>query len=537
MHDHAPATPTHKIMQWSFILVLAFFLTACQPAQTTSQLISVTITADGSQKSTEVTPGSTVSMALEQAGVNITNLDKVDPPAFTAITAPANIRVTRVQEVFEVKEDTIPFTRQTVRNESLPEGETLLIQPGQNGVQQITYRRLMEDGIEVSNTVFKTVVLTEAMPEIVMVGVQTPFMTIAIPGNLAYISNGNAWIMEGSTGDRRPLVTTGDLDGRIFSISPGGDWLLYSRKSDKDPAEEINTLWVISLTEKSPQPVPLRVSNVVHFADWMPGAAMTIVYSTVEPRASAPGWQANNDLYSISIGGNGGILGSSEIIPANIGGLYGWWGTQFFWSPDGSQLAYSRPDSIGLVDMEAAQFLPLVDVLPLQTRSDWAWVPSIGWTQDTSLIYTVTHTPMTGLASPETSPLFDVTAINVDTAQAITIAPQSGMFAYPNPSPYLPGEPAYIAYLQAIFPDQSETSRYHLILMDRDGSNRRTVFPPEGSQGLEPQNIIWSPDGQANNTGVWVAFIYQGNLWILDPQTGESKQITGDGSIGKIDWK
>ena len=54
----------------------------------------------------------------------------------------------------------------------------------------------------------------------------------------------------------------------------------------------------------------------------------------------------------------GSVLSDEEIIGTNSGGIYGWWGTQFAWSPDGSSLAYSRPDEIGLVDIQTGAFLP-----------------------------------------------------------------------------------------------------------------------------------------------------------------------------------
>jgi hypothetical protein len=71
-----------------------------------------------------------------------------------------------------------------------------------------------------------------------MVGVQKPFTPMPIPGKLVYIASGNAWIMEESTGNRRPVVTTGDLDGQIFSLSPKGEWLLFSRKVKEETGSE-----------------------------------------------------------------------------------------------------------------------------------------------------------------------------------------------------------------------------------------------------------------------------------------------------------
>jgi hypothetical protein len=52
---------------------------------------------------------------------------------------------------------------------------------------------------------------------------------------------------------------------------------------------------------------------------------------------------------------------------------------------------------------------------------------------------------------------------------------------------------------------------------------------------LKPQQVVWSPD--INNSNPEIAFIAQGNLMFVDPITGAVQQITGDGSISKIDWK
>lgn len=516
--------------------LLGILIAGCAPPPNSDQ-ISVSIFVDGDQKLVKVPGGATVQFALDQQGIVLENLDRVNPPTYTLLSDQDVIQVTRVQEAFEVEETTIPFERQTVRNESLPEGQTLLIQPGANGIQQNTYRILIENEIEVSRAFFKSTTLEEARPEIVMVGVQTPFMAVPITGSLAYTSAGNAWIIRDTTGERRPLVTTGDLDGRVFSLSPDGEWLLYSRKSDGEPGESLNTLWVVSTTQQSPRPINLRIHNVAHFADWEPNAtALTFAYSTVEPRPTAPGWQANNDLHLVTITSAGNIIQSRQVIEANSGGIYGWWGTSYSWAGNGSQLAYARPDSVGLVDFEEDQLKPLLEIIPYQTRSDWAWVPPIGWSEDGGILYVVTHAAMAGLTSAEASPLFDVSAVILESGHVVKLIPQSGMFAYPAPSPYLNDESFYLASLQAIFPDQSESSRYRLLLMNQDGSNRQTIFPPPGSPGMEPQQVVWQPSSAGNNTP-WLAIIYQGDLWLLNAETGQAQQITGDGSIGKIDWK
>jgi hypothetical protein len=524
---------------WGFTVILAalLLLTACGPltAEATGSQITIQIEADGSTNSILVSSGVTVKAAVQQAGLDIGNLDRITPPSQTILTAPTSIKITRVTETFEIEERIIPFQRQTVRNESLPEGQTLLIQPGINGVQQITHRILKENGVETSNAIFKSINLSDPVPEIIMVGVQTPFTAIPISGTIVYLTSGNAWVMQGTTGERRPLVTTGDLDGRVFSLSADSKWLLYTRAAGEGK-DYINSLWALEIDRDPLKPIYMRADNIIHFAQWIPGSSIRVAYSTVEPREIAPGWQANNDLQTITINPNGIVLAQREIIESNSGGIYGWWGTNFAWSNDGNYLAFARPDSIGFVDLENGSFVDLIDLIPLQTRSDWAWVPGLGWSPDSTILYTVNHAAMSGLASNEISPLFDLTAISLDDNLEIPLIPQSGMFAYPMPSPRLEGNRFLVAYLQAVFPDQSETSRYRLMIMDRDGSNRQAIFPPQGAPGLEPQTVVWSksaPDGSLP----WLAIVYQGNLWLVDPSTNQAKQITGDGSIGKIDWQ
>lgn len=518
------------------ILLLGLLVTGCFPAQPPTQVsYPISIQVDGKKIAVTVPAGTTAQVAIDKAGVKLNPLDRSQPAGYTVLAPGDEIQVVRVREVFENKENTIPFDRQNVKNESLPEGQTLLIQSGVNGVEQVTYRQVFENDKEVSRSVFKSVTLSEPKPEIVMVGVQKPFTPIQIPGRLVYLAGGNAWVMEKDTGQRRPLVTSGDLDGRVFSLSPDSGFLLFTRKSTKAAVDEINTLWMVSLDDSDPKPVNLRVSNIVHFASWVPGRGLTISYSTVEPRATAPGWQANNDLTITTYNPNGIIIETKKIIDANTGGVYGWWGTTYAWSPDGSRLAYARPDGIGMVDLDKNGLAPLVEITPYQTGADWAWVSGLSWAPNHRVLYFVTHPAKAGMDNKEGSPLFDLTAEVMDNGPTLTLSPQSGMFSYPVVSPMLADKSFHLAFLQSIFPEQSDTGRYRLVVMDRDGSNRTVVFPPEGLPGIEPQQVAWSrqpfPKG-----GHWIALTYQGNLWLINPDTQEAQQVTGDGLIKRLDW-
>jgi resuscitation-promoting factor RpfB len=518
-------------------VILLGLLSGCvSPQAPGEENITVWIEVKDTQVEVTLPLGATVQNALDEIALQVGILDKVRPPTFTTLSDGDRIQVVEVREVFEIEEVVIPFQSQTVRNESLPEGQRRLIQAGENGIQQITYRQIFEDEVPGPRTIFRSTVFKEAKPEILMVGVQAPFAPISLPGTLAYLTAGNAWVMENTTGERRAVVNTGDLDGRVFRLSPDGDWLLYTRRAGDDEPDAINSLWALALREESAAPIDLNVNNIVHFADWAPGKNLTVAYSTVEPRSTAPGWQANNDLHTVTINRSGTVQKPQELIEANFGGIYGWWGTHFAWSPDGEQIAYARPDSIGWVDLEEQEFVQLKEIIPLQTRSDWAWVPGIEWSLDSSLIYMVAHVPLSGLASDEASPLFDVCAVILESKRSVCLVAKTGMFAYPTPSPALLNGDFVVAYLQAVFPEKSESSRYRLMLMDQDGSDRRLMFPPEGSPGFEPQKIVWGPV-PAGSRQLWLSIIYQGNLWLINPHTGLAQQITGDGSIAKIDWK
>lgn len=515
------------------ILLLLSLITSCRSPQVGSE-INIHIAVDGQTLEANIPAGSTTAQALELSGVALGSLDKTEPPLYTVLSNGDTITLTRVEEVFETEQNVIPFERQIVRNETLPEGETRLVQAGVNGLEEVTYRRILEDKVEISRNVVKTSILKDALPEIVMVGAQASFVPLNIPGTLAYIAGGNAWIMEGSTANRRVIVSTGDLDGRIFTLSPNGEYLVFTRRSTKPADEEINTLWAVRTKNLEPKLISLQARNVVHFASWIPGTN-SVAFSTVEPRSTAPGWQANNDLYRVSITAGGS---PRRLLYPNSGGVYGWWGMSFAFAPDG-RLAYARPDGIGLVDQDGGYLKPLLGITPYNSHSDWAWIPPLVWSPDGNSLYFVSHAPAPAPISGEESPYFDLSAVSFSNEAAVSVVNSAGMFSYPAISPIRSNgrEKAFqVAYLQSIFIEQSDTSRYRLMVMDRDGSNGRALFPPADTNGLEPQTPVWAPAQLEGQTGDYIAVVYQGNLWLIDSGSGSAYQVTGDGLITQIDW-
>jgi uncharacterized protein YabE (DUF348 family) len=168
-----------------FFLLAFTLLTSCRSPQVSSPDITINISADGVVKKITVPAGSTVAQAFQTAGITVSTLDRTDPPTYTVLNNGDTITLTRVKETFETDEQVIPFEKQVARNESLPEGETRLVQPGANGKMELTYRTVTENGVETSRSIVKSVILQEAVPEIVMVGAQSSFAPLQIPGKLA----------------------------------------------------------------------------------------------------------------------------------------------------------------------------------------------------------------------------------------------------------------------------------------------------------------------------------------------------------------
>ena len=532
----------------SFIFLFIFIaIWGCSALRVTQELITVSINSDDRDIQLNITSGSTVQEALNSANIKLGDLDKVEPPLYTVLSYNSKINIVRVREEYYIEQVIIPFEHQELRNEALPEGERRLSQPGVNGLEEITYHRVFEDNVEVSNNAVKSIVLQEAIPEVVMIGSRSTFASINIPGKIAYLSAGNAWVINSTTANRQLVVSTGDLDGRIFSLSKDGNFLLFTRFSSDQST--INSLWVASLQNDPARIIDLGVKNIVHFAEFDPGSRI-VAYSTVEWRETSPGWQADNDLHELGVSASGLIDSPRMDLESNSGGVYGWWGTEFSWAPDQLRFLYSRPDGIGIIDSRDGTQTSILNVAPYQTGGNWAWVPGTAWSPGGDVVYAVNHIPSEDNSSDK-SEEFDLVAIPLLGGSPVNLVTNVGMFAYPEPSPVdpkstfidtasgvLPDQNSFsVAFLQAIFPDQSETSQYRLYIIDRDGSNQKSLFPEEGAVGMDPQHVVWSPDRMGSDSNYAIALIYNGNIWIIDAGSGAAQQITGDGLTSRIDWR
>ncbi len=568
------------------VLITALIAGGCQGLIVGSENgVTVTLVSGDTSRTLMVSNDLTVADVLRQSGITLGDLDRVNPPSYTRVVDGMTITVVRVVEQTAIEQETVPFQSRTVPNDSLPAGQSRLLQAGVNGIAEVTYRITFEDGIEVSRNEIKRVVITPPQDEVIMVGSQGELPTVTVNGTLAYISNGNAWIMRQNSANRRPLTLDGAVDGRVFELSSDGRRLLFTRTLTEvsaegsglatavpdtaEPGQPFNTLWVVfDTTDPDSPPIRLDLENIL-FAAWVPGTERTLVYSTAEPRAAFPGWQANNDLWRAHISANGGIVQRQMLLEPSSGGIYGWFGTTFAFAPDGVTMAWAQPDAVGILapdysnpaeEVEEGTPTPHPTPTPIepgipssllprayfrQTLAtfapwnpyDFVWRPNVSWSPEGRLFVTTVHGAPLGSELAEDSPIFSLTTFSADGSYSVNLVEQAGMWAEPSFSPGIAPDgtplPVQMAYLQALDPLSSTYSRYRLVVMDRDGSNRRAIYPPADRAGLLAQVYAWSPDGRQ------IALIDpgpEGNLFLVDVFTGLSQQLTLDGQSSNPRW-
>jgi len=558
-----------KRLFWIVLLALcwsaALLLAGCQSPTPDDETFTIRLRVDGETRDIKASPNATVSDALREAGVTLGDRDRVNPPTFSRLAPETTITIVRVTEDTTAIQEPIPYERRTTLNDDLPAGQQKLLQAGTNGIAEITFRVTYEDDVEVSRNEIRRVVVVSPQPEVIMIGSQGDLPPVPISGTFAYVSGGNAWIARANSANRRALTVDGGLDERVFQLSRDGKRLLFTRSAAPPAASvtpgailatplpiptssggSINTLWVVIDTgDPQSKPIQLKLANIL-YADFLPGDSSTILYSTAEPRPNFPGWQANNDLWRARLNSRGVLSDHRLLLPPSSGGIYGWQGTYFSLSPDGSTLAWAQADAVGILtpgekETPAPGQLPaklerlaLVNVTP-RNALDFVWVPSVAWSPDGKLLATTTHGEPVGSESPEDSPVFNLTLMPAQGGYSVDIATQTGLWAAPQfaPADLSASKPIdmKLVYLRAIQPFDSVRSRYQLVLADRDGSNSRVLYPPEDQPGIGPQIVAWSPDGQQ------IALVAQGNLILLDIATGITQQLTQDGSSSSPVWR
>ena len=537
--------------------------------------VSVDVLVDGRSLLIESDAG-TVRQLLDEGDVEIGELDLVEPPLYTPVENGMQVVITRVEESLETIERAIPFERRIVRNEAMSASDDpVIIQEGGNGLEELTVQIVYRDGIEVERRVIQSAIVTEAREEIVMIGLDITASAdvVRFGGVLAFVNGGRVQLFRGSNLFPEELPVDGVLDRRVFSLSPDGNYLLYTTIDEADPTR-FNRLY-LSETADTKGAVELNIDNVL-WADWNPmaGDPLQIAYSTGEATATAPGWEANNDLWTVNISGTVVISDSLRPLVEGYPATFGWWGGNYEWSPTGREIGYSFADEVGVlqitqdddassslafaetdaegdadedgadeqtVENEAEEAeedeteLPdgeapgverrqLVTFTEFDTRSDWVWVPPLSWSADGRYLTFTRHR-----GDQTTADRFNTQMIDTRSGLNGPIIDDVGIWSAPlwSAAEIAPGgTDPQIAFLRATNTRESLGSSYTLWLMDRDGSNKRELFPPPGITSRFPRDsrfMVWNSGSDGD-----MIFVFDGDLYWYDLNGERVSQLTND---------
>ncbi len=504
----------------------------------------MTLIADGQTRQLTIT-GATVAEALAEAGVSLNPADLVEPPPAAPLPAgstrfPTVITVVRVTETTEIIPESVPFKRQIVRSaEMSPDDPARIVQTGQAGLQEVTVRIVYHDGLEAERWPTAVKVVEPPRDEIVMIGVAAAQSAMRFAGRLAYIDSGRAVVLEGATDAPRQLAVEGQLDGRVFQLSPNGDYLLYTIAGDAPAGGESfrNALWVISTAEGATGQA-LQIENVL-WAGWNPAAAPPrIAYTTARSVSLPPGWEANNNLWLLDLTFDGNQPAPFRVVET-YPAAYSWWGGQYAWAPAGDRLAYAFADEVGLLDLsgiapglavaEPARTI-LHEFTEFDTGADWAWLPALSWSADGRYLAFTAHAG----DDPQSGERFDLWLADTTTGATTLLVEGAGIWSLAQWSPVAALPALQLASLRANDPANdpgaapASDGGYSLWLADSDGGNAARVFPPEGENSLfarSAQSLVWGPEADK------IAFIFDDALHILDVATGDLFRAGADDGV------
>lgn len=519
---------------------LLLVLVACR-APVEEVTVNVSLLADGRTQTFTYASRVSVEELLANAKIVLGELDRVSHPLSLQLSDGMLVTVRRVQEEQVCQRESLPFRRQRIPYEGIVPGQERLSQAGSTGMQEACYRVVVEDDVESGRSLIgQPTILTEPRDEIIFVGPSRSVEPFDLVGTLSYINNGTAWSIRGSTVNKRALRNSENLDSLVFAASPDGAVLLYTAASSKTE-KSFNELWMVSLDDDD-EPIKLAPTDVL-FAAWRPRSSNSIAYSTGERGQGRAPWKSLNNLWLMQIDRQTGrTLSIQEIIGEDAGGTFGWWGTNFAWSPRGDRLAWVNADSVGVVEIEGKQAKTLLAYPEFNTSGSWVWLSQVSWSSGGNLISATAHGGPLANEPATTSPVFDLVILGASGGFKATMRRAVGMWAASSFSPSidLPGaerSEGFLAWLQAREPYNSIYSEYDLVVADRDGSNQRLIFPGadqpgirKSDFGLTATDMSWSPDSRH------IAVVYLGDIWLVDIESGEGRQLSFDGGASNPVW-
>ena len=112
----------------------------------------------------------TVREAFEEAGIMITEVDRIEPSLDDTVLEGMQVDVYRVSNQQITVDEEIPFKSSEVSDSSLDKGKTKIKVKGQNGLKRAVYNITTENGVEVKRELVSRTTVKEPVTQIVAVG-------------------------------------------------------------------------------------------------------------------------------------------------------------------------------------------------------------------------------------------------------------------------------------------------------------------------------------------------------------------------------
>lgn len=125
---------------------------------------------DGGNEQEVWSTSTTVADFLKQQGIELNELDRVEPSLTETIIKNGVVNVIRVEKVTDVVEEPIEFAVVTKKDDSLEKGKEKTITQGKQGLVSKEYEVVLENGQEVSRTLISEQMITEKQDKVVAVG-------------------------------------------------------------------------------------------------------------------------------------------------------------------------------------------------------------------------------------------------------------------------------------------------------------------------------------------------------------------------------
>ena len=438
-------------------------------------------------------------------------MDLVEPSLWTPLETGLQITVTRVVE--EREERIIPATLRVVRDSFLVPEEGAVLERGRDGLEELVYRVFYDGPVEVDRELADRRVVVEPREEVRLVGTKGTIPSVPLSGTLAYIANGEAWVMRGESGQERSLARGAHLDGRAFDLSSDGRKVLYTAVPTRTPGA-LNELCVVDALVLNAEPRFTGIRDVL-WASWAPGAD-EFAYSSATLARATPGWRALNDLNLFTWPSST----VTQVLSPTSALVYGWWGESWSWAPDGERLAYARGDSLGILDLRSSQRTCLYEFRPFHTHEDWVWLPTLAWAPDGGRLVASVH------RGSEEEATFDLLMFRVGAKGYTEVARDVGPWS----GPAWATSASWLGY--GVLTEAADGSQfYRLHLVRADELAHPVPMGPADAARAPYVEICWSPSGPE------FVLARGGDLYLFRVDQGTSHPLTATGLNTHPRWR